>query len=143
MQCNRFGVAMLIAGLSCAGVATAVAAYDASPRLAAVMVNNDPVTGDWDAVLSSDMMPEDQEILISLELDGDTVTGGFTAEGETAPFEGDWDADSATVTGVVSDPDQGMEFDVEMTIDGDEMTGTVTIDLPEVTVVIDLFATRA
>ncbi len=146
MQIHRYGLAILASGALLSGVAGAVVASShgvAAP--VATFFDDDPVTGDWDAVLSSDMMPEDQEVLVTLELDGDTVTGGFTAQGETAPFEGEWDADSGTITGVLTDPDQGLEFDVELTIDGDEMTGVITIEIPEpeMTIILDLTATRA
>lgn len=144
MQIQRFGLAILASGAVVSGVAGAVAAHshvEIAPLTA--MFDDDPVSGDWDGVISSEMMPEDQEVLISLELEGENITGGFTAQGETAPFEGEWDAESSTITGVLSDPDQGQEFDVEMTIDGDEMTGTITIELPEMTIVLDVNATRA
>lgn len=142
MQIQRYGLAILASGALLTGAAVTVAARSQDVA-GVVMIQNDPVTGDWDAVISSDMMPEDQEVLITLELNGDAVTGGFTADGETAPFEGEWDAATSTITGVLSDPDQGMEFDVEMTIDGDDMTGTITIEVPEMTIVLDITATRA
>jgi hypothetical protein len=140
------------AGLALAALMTAMTTTTALANLntgsylnATAMVDDDPVTGDWDAVLSSDMMPEDQEISISLELgdDGETVTGGFTAEDETADFEGTFNAENNTIEGAISDPEQGQSFEVELTIDGDDMTGSITVDAGDFQLVIDVTATRA
>lgn len=142
---------LVAAGLSFAALTTALTATTAMAHLSTgsfqnslVLNADDPVTGDWDGYISAEMMPEDQEILITLELDedGETVTGGFTAEDETADFEGTFNADDNTIEGTITDPDEGQSFEVELTIDGDEMTGTITIDAGDFQLVMDITATR-
>ena len=142
----RIGTALAVMAATGIGLAGAVAAPSLAREttgLRALFAADDPVTGDWDGTLSSEQMPEEIEVEISLEMDEDNyVTGGFTVMGETADFEGEWDADSATLSGVLVDPEQGQEVDCEIEIDGDEMVGALTVEAGDITIVIDLEATR-
>lgn len=105
---------------------------------------DDPVTGDWEGTISSEQVPEAQSVTISLKLDEEgSVTGGFTVQDQTAPFEGTFDADKNTISGAMSDPDSGMSFPVEMTIDGDSLSGSITIEFGDQKFILTIEATRS
>lgn len=140
MTTKFIGAACLVAGAILSGV-TVVDAHSA-PIAHHALAFEDIVSGEWDGLISGEQMPQEVEVLITLELDGEDVTGGFTVQGETADFTGEFDEESSTITGVLSDPQSGQNVDVEMTIDGDELTGSITIVAGDMTIVLDLSATR-
>lgn len=146
--------ALTAAGLSLAALLTTLTTTTAWARLntgpvlsVAALDDDDPVTGEWEGTISADQMPDEEDVLITLELgeDGETVTGTFAApdqSDDTAAFEGTFDAESGTIEGDLTDPDAEQSFPVELTIDGDDMTGTITIDAGDFQLVLDVTATR-
>lgn len=142
----KHGTALVVlaaAGLAVAGVSIAA---DAATHAAHIVLAQpaDPVSGDWEGEITAEQIPEAIPVSLSFKLEGGTkVTGGFTVMGNTADFEGDWDAEDSTITGVVTDPDTGQEIDTELELDGDTMTGEMTIEAGEMSLVLNITAKRA
>lgn len=139
-------LSLLFASVALTGVAVSAvhAGISSSPVCVAVAVNaDDPVTGTWEGTMSADEMPEAQDVTITLELDEDgAVTGDFTVQEQDAPFEGTFDAESSTIEGSVTDPDSGQSVEVELTVEDNEMTGTLTVEAGDFSIVITIAATR-
>ena len=68
----------------------------------------------------------DKPISLKLELNGNAVTGTFTAPGLTGAFTGMFDAEKKTLTGTAK-PEKGPEATITATLDGDTLTGTSTV----------------
>lgn len=136
-------VALAAVGLAVAGVSVAAdAALHAAPIVSAQPA--DPVSGDWDGEISAEQIPDPIPVTLSFKLeDGAKVTGGFTVMGNTADFEGEWDAENSTIIGVITDPDTGQEIDTELEVDGDSMNGTMTVEAGDMSLVLSISATRA
>ncbi len=136
-------VALAAAGLAVAGVSIAAdSAMHAAPIVAAQPA--DPVTGDWEGEITAEQIPQAIPVSLSFKLENGTkVTGEFTVMGNTADFEGEWDAEDSTITGVVTDPDTGQEIDTELEIEGDSMTGEMTIEAGDLSLVLSITAKRA
>lgn len=136
-------VALAAAGLAVAGVSIAAEpAIHAAPIVSAQPA--DPVTGDWEGEITAEQLPEAIPVALTFKLeDGNKVTGGFTIMGNTAEFEGEWNAEESSITGVVTDPDTGQEIDTELEIEGDAMTGEMTIEVGDVSLVLNIAAKRA
>jgi len=135
---------LLFTGVALAGVAASSVSASSSPvGLAQAMDAADPVTGTWEGTMSADQMPEDIDVTITLEMDDDNaVAGAFTVQDQDAPFEGTFDEEAGTIEGSITDPDSGQSIAVELTVDGDDMTGTITIEAGDMSIVIIITATR-
>lgn len=86
----------------------------------------DPITGEWEGTATGDDLPEDLQLSVTLEMDDDfAVTGVFSTIDSDAPFEGDFDAESNTLTGTVTIEDGGT-WDLTLTLEDDELEGEAT-----------------
>jgi len=81
------------------------------------------VAGTYDCVTKSPM--GDQKSVLTLEVDGDTVTGSNAgAQGSMDIEEGKVDGNSATWVMNMTVP-MPMKLEASVTVDGDELSGTV------------------
>lgn len=81
------------------------------------------VAGVYDCVTKSPM--GDQKSVLTLEVDGDTVTGSNVgAQGSLDLEDGKADGNSASWTMNMTVP-MPMKLEANVTVDGDELTGTV------------------
>ncbi|GAB5486713.1 MAG: hypothetical protein Pars2KO_02830 [Parasphingorhabdus sp.] len=81
------------------------------------------VAGVYDCVTKSPM--GDQKSVLTLEVDGDTVTGSNVgAQGSLELEDGKADGDSASWTMNMTVP-MPMKLEANVTVDGDALTGTV------------------
>jgi len=123
---------------------------DAHPARAAITVSlEDAISGDWEGTLTIET-PQgsfDLDLAMSLELDGTDVTGTFTITGpdgnsQDVDFEGEYSEDDGSVTGVLTNPDEEGEAQVEMEVDGDEMTGSIHVEEGGVELDMELSVSR-
>lgn len=81
------------------------------------------VAGVYDCVTKSPM--GDQKSVLTLEVDGDTVTGANVgAQGSLELEDGKADGDSATWTMNMTVP-MPMKLEASVTVSGDELSGTI------------------
>ncbi|RMH28828.1 MAG: hypothetical protein D6693_03225 [Planctomycetota bacterium] len=84
------------------------------------------VSGEWEGTVSGEAFPEDVPLLVTLMMGDDgEVTGTFEIPDGEAPFQGQFDEESGVLTGAVT-PDDGSNWEVELTLDGDELSGDAT-----------------
>lgn len=112
-------IAAALATLSIAWVATSNDSY--APKAVA----DDVISGSWVGVAESDAFPEDLELWVTLEMGEDgSVEGIFGTPDGDAPFIGHYDAEANLLTGEVTPEDANWEL--ELTLDGDELAGPAT-----------------
>jgi len=131
--CGKGGVTSAVAGFVV--IAAAVAASHSHDAPGAVTPITAPhaavqrvvdISGDWEGTVSGEDFPEDVPLLVTLILDDDGgVTGTFEIPDGKAPFKGAFDAETNTLTGSVT-PDDGSNWEMELTLDGDELSGDAT-----------------
>ena len=123
-----FGLGVVVA--SSGPIASRIGWSDGSPvdAVGAVARADDPISGEWEGMISGEAFPEDVNLVVTLEMnDEGEVTGTFTIPDGEAPFEGKFDAETSILTGAVT-TDDGQNWETYLTLDEEqnELDGDAT-----------------
>ena len=114
-------VGLMAIGAAATGWVAISNAGEIAAAMASIMAE-DPISGEWSGTVSGDAFPEDLNLAVTFTMDvANEVTGIFVVEGEEAPFEGEFDPETNTLTGDVSA--EGAIWSLTLTLDGDTLEG--------------------
>ncbi len=87
----------------------------------AVLVAQTDVSGDWNMTFQTEQ--GDTEVSLTLEQDGEKLTGSITSDQGTLEFEGTISDDKVKWVLEIEAEGQFLEIAIDGTVDGDAMTG--------------------